>query len=217
MNHDNTLLLEGLTFFGLLGVIWFFGVIALRKLALDYLRQNLFSIRGQLFDEVLRGKTGLGFDSKVYHQLRSFLNNSIQFGYLFAPSHYYAFKVAGVVPLFRKGFSYRQFVETPKNPLDELAEGEFGETVKVYRQKVYFEVAKYLLLTSPIFQLIVLRIVAWKVVSKIGRMTMQEFLRQITGIRNSWRSAVGAIFVEDFGRAYDAESAGACGLRTATC
>lgn len=121
-----------------------------KTLALDIVRQNLFSIRDQLFDLAAEGKHGLGFDSPVYGAFREQLNHRIRYAHRVSSFHIWI--TSFIALLFGSRFrddlaGAASIAEVLIRDLDnhELRGALMGLQDRANRQLVY-----YVALTSPV-------------------------------------------------------------------
>lgn len=145
--NTNTEILIGLL---QLGALWVFFAFLVKDYALDRLRQNLFKIRGELFDKVV--SEGGSFEDPAYLHLRAFINQIIRRGHMVTISRSILADLLSHVPLITGGVSSQEMraeAEEHIKAIDEMEES--NETAKSIREQVHNQLLGYYALTSPIF------------------------------------------------------------------
>jgi len=133
-----------------MGALWVFLAFLVKDYALDRLRQNLFRIRGELFDKVIT--EGGSFEEPTYLHLRGFINQIIRRGHMVTISRSILANVLSYAPFITGGVSAREMREDVEQRIKEIDELESkNETVKDVRARVHSQLLQYYALTSPIF------------------------------------------------------------------
>lgn len=119
----------------LFAAVWHF---MWRRTVLDQLRQNIFSVRDQLFYEAATGELGIGLDNGTYLEVRALLNSIIRFSHGLSLFHFGMTKAngknAGDCPLCER-------IEKIPN---ELAKARLRETLR----EAYSHVTDYLFFST---------------------------------------------------------------------
>ncbi len=134
--------------FFLLWAFWHFGW---KVFALEQFRQNLLSIRCDLFELAAKGEHGLTFTLPVYVELRRFLNGRIRFAHRISFAHIITAMVLSRLPGVNLSKVLKSF-KTRSDVLIALVEDkELQKKLQKIDQRAGIEVFKYVALTSPIF------------------------------------------------------------------
>lgn len=133
-----------------IGALWIFVAFFVKDYALDRLRQNLFRIRGELYDKVI--SEGGSFRDPIYLHLRVFINQIIRRGHMVTISRSILANFLSHIPFITGGVSaheMREEAELRIKAIDELE--ETSKTAKQVREQVHVQLIQYYALTSPIF------------------------------------------------------------------
>lgn len=158
-----------------LALLWSFYWFAVREAALDWLRQKLFKIRGDLFDEVANQRIDLTFDSKEYVELRRFMNGVIRYGYMISPIKVLLYKLQTSIALLRGGHSYADLNAPSNLGIDQFESGAHASLIKKYKYRIYGNMAVYFIFTSPAFCLLSVFVVA-AVIMSVGAAMSKDVL-----------------------------------------
>ena len=136
------------------------GVLAVwvEGLRLDRFRQTLFSVRGDLFEMVMKGDSGLTFTDPNYIRLRRFLNGRIRFAHRVSFSQIVVGCLMSIIP----GTGIRQAMKKYKTPaqlvIESLEEGTLKTKLGVMENRASKAMVQYLVMTSPSFLVILIAI-----------------------------------------------------------
>jgi hypothetical protein len=151
--NETTYVLQAYLSIGLLWVLWHFGW---KKYAVEQLRQDLFSVRSQLFDLALRQENGLSFDNKAYLALRSSLNSRIRFAHRITFYHFWLTLGFALIP----GLKMLQKIKSYKTPatleIEALKNPDLVKKMRAIEAQAASVMGKYLLRTSPFFLIVVI-------------------------------------------------------------
>lgn len=173
MNAEHTLLSFAVT----ATVAWLCWHYGWRPLALDELRQTLFTIRDQLFLDAAQGRHGLSFDLPAYRAVRQQINGLLRFCFRIT---FAGIVIYQVTPLRKR---LRDFKTPDQVAIEALPDGEAKDTLGRVRRNVTMQVVKYLLKTSPV--LLVICMIAASVT-----ITYCLANRGWQWVRTSWRSLI---------------------------
>jgi hypothetical protein len=155
-----------------LGALWTLLAFVVKDYALDKLRQNLFTIRGRLFDEVLAN--GGSFSDPGYIELRTYINHVIRRGHTVTVSRSIIAALLAKIPIVTGGVSSEEInsdIEADVAAIDALEKKD--ERMKLVRREVHWQLAQYYALTSPIF-LVAIAVLILVVTCTIGLMGVQR-------------------------------------------
>jgi hypothetical protein len=134
--------------------LWVFFAFLVRDYALDRLRQNLFKIRGELFDRVVA--EGGSFEEPGYQHLRSYINQVIRRGHMVSPSRSLLHTLLSHLPFVTGGVTAKEMRNDVNEQIKELEElGAADERVQKVRVEVHSELLQYYFLTSPVFWVLI--------------------------------------------------------------
>lgn len=149
----------------LAGLIFF----AYQTYRVDKLRQDLFEIRDQLFDDAVSGQ--INFDDRGYVVTRQLINGMLRFAHELTITQHFCFG------LFMWGLPSA----TPKSAMDKLLSGasESGKTAFAkYSNLVHFRVIQHLA-TSPLFVLTVLFPLVTLILTRLGFNVVEVISKKI--------------------------------------
>lgn len=131
--------------------IWWLIFVGLRQYRIDAFRQELFSIRDELFDYAASGEE-LTFDSKAYGLTRTSLNGMIRF------AHQFTFARSIVMVLADKvvadGRHSREYENQMLDAMLELSP-KANKRIEKARRDTHKAVFKYVVLSSPLLWFVV--------------------------------------------------------------
>jgi hypothetical protein len=134
----------------MLSCLWAFWHYGWKTFALDQLRQNLFTIRGELFDLAARQEHGASFENLSYIAMRQMINSRIRFAHRISFVHIYI----GTVLCHISAFGIKEAIKNYKPPaevaIEILNDGELKKKLNDFNKQTNVALLKYLLLTSPI-------------------------------------------------------------------
>lgn len=119
-----------------------------RDYALDKCRQDLFTIRNELFDMAIRREHGIGFDAPVYGQLRQTLNGIIRFAHTISFTRLIIFQLLAGTP--------SRIVVRTERLIKEVQNTKLREDLKELQRRAGVSIVKYLVKTSPLYFLVIL-------------------------------------------------------------
>jgi hypothetical protein len=133
-----------------IAALWVFFVFAVKDYALDRFRQNLFKIRGDLFDKVV--EDGGSFSDPTYMNLRDYINLVIRRGHRVSLFGSILADFLSHVPLVTGGVSKQEMRADVETYLKSIEEAESkNEYAKRIRSEIHDQILQYYTLTSPIF------------------------------------------------------------------
>ena len=157
-----------------------------RPYSVDVFRQNLFTLRNELFDLAASGETGLGFTSKEYILLRRWIHSTIRLA-----------EAVEFVRLFIPVLLVRD-QEEPKNSLvdaiDSAQDDELKAKLNVIRAKCGLEMFMHLLRTSPLMWVAALIIGFFVFVSQVIRF-QGGLIRHVTTRMNDLQERLTSVLV----------------------
>jgi len=133
-----------------MAALWVLFAFLVKDYALDRLRQNLFRIRGELFDKVI--SEGGSFEDPAYIHLRAFINQIIRRGHMVTISRSILAELLSRVSLVTGGVTSEEMradVEERIKAIDEMEASNVA--AKNMRQQVHSQLLQYYALTSPFF------------------------------------------------------------------
>jgi len=166
--------------------IWWYWLF--RPAALDWMRQDLFRIRSDLFLEVAEGRSPFTFDDPAYRYLRETLNAQICYADIFRPSHVIGWQVYGHLRALRLGVTYGELMTPPASPIDQLSLNSAKASVaEKVREQAGRRIASYLIKTSPLMWLLWILIVPFFLVREFLRPARRESCAKAS---ESWKLPV---------------------------
>jgi hypothetical protein len=148
----------------IVGIIFF----AYQTYRVDKLRQDLFAIRDQLFDEALDGK--INFDDDAYRISRQLINGMIRFAHRLSIPNMFAFAL--LMPRSGSAFAKQSINEMLVGD-DKLKQEMFGK----YQEMVNARVAEHVV-SSPLFVLTAFVPLLMIVLAKLGVDITKPILRK---------------------------------------
>lgn len=131
----------------LLWVFWHYGW---KAFALDQLRQNLFSLRGELFDLVADGNSGLEFDDDAYIAMREMLNNRLRFAHRMTFAYVWITALFVQLPFLRFKQSFESYEPPIEAELKRLKNPEIKKQLAALDRRTNIALLGYMVQTSPV-------------------------------------------------------------------
>jgi hypothetical protein len=149
-------------------LFWAFWHFGWKSFALEQFRQNLLSIRCDLFDMAANQVHGLEFSSPVYVEVRRALNGRIRFAHRISFAQIVITLILSVLPGINLFGALKSFKARPDILIDLVDNRELQRKLQLIDKRAGIEICKYLALTSPAF-------IAYSIVVGIGALIRAIF------------------------------------------
>ena len=173
-----------------LAMLWVLFYWLYRDYRIDRFREDLFSLRDEVFDMGASGKAP--FEHRAYGMLRSNINGAIRHGHRLGLLDLMVFAALARRPDQADGA--REYTRAWKAACAEL-DPEVASKLHVIRGRLHYLMAEQIIFTSPLLLSTLIAVLLWGILSRISG-SLPRVLRRL----------LGSSFVDDMASAMDYEA-----------
>ena len=161
-----------------LWALWSFG---LRPALIDSFRQQIFTIRDEMFDYAAEGN--IDFNHPAYGTIRTLMNGHIRFAHRIDSALILIFMVYFVFKSKEVNKQKKELQKRIESQMSSLPK-EQKEKLSDYMERTHFELGKYVLYASPIFMILalvvgLLALILLIPLAVVGRVSIREWIKDI--------------------------------------